>query len=179
MDKVVEQTRCVLKFSFDRSGTAIISVSVTMTEHQYLYEKLAFHYGYLVIPFKCGMISGADVYSYQLLCAFERQGQFNREVNPTEEYSASVERVMAIAQTFLAHHSDLSSVTNYVQQRYIYQGNLILISQIAGKYFYDHYAPYNLTNIAAPRLFEDEADCITWVKQGIDRFHPPILTNDA
>jgi hypothetical protein len=179
MVEVVERTRRVLRFSFGRSEKATISVPVTMTEHRYLYEKLAFHYGYLVIPFKCGMISGADLYSYQLLCAFERQGHFNREVNPTEEYAASVERVMAIAQTFLAHHSDLPSVTNYVQQRYIYQGNLIVISQIAGKYFYDHYAPDNLTNIAAPRLFEDEEDCIAWVKQGIDRFHPPILTNDA
>jgi hypothetical protein len=179
MDEVVERTRRVLRFSFSRSENATISVPVTMTEHRYLYEKLAFHSGYLVIPFKCGMISGADLYSYQLLCAFERQGLFNREVNPTEEYAASVERVMAIAQTFLAHHSDLPSVTDYVQQRYVYQGNLILISQIAGKYFYDHYPPDKLTNLAAPRLFEDEADCIAWVKQGIDRFHPPILINDA
>jgi hypothetical protein len=176
---MVERTKCVLKFSFGRSRTAITSVLVTMTEHRYLYEKLAFHDGYLVIPFKCGMISGADLYSYQLLCAFERQGNFNLEVNPTEEYSASVERVMAIAQTFLSYHSDLTADTYYIQQRYVYQGNLILISQIAGKYFYDHYPPDRLTNLAAPRLFETEADCIAWVKQGIDRIHPPVITNDG
>jgi hypothetical protein len=145
------------------------SLAVTMTAHRYLYEKLALHWGYLVIPFQCGTISGADLYSYQLLCAFERQGEFHRAVNPTEDYAASVDRVMAIAQTFLENHSDLPSAINYVQQRYVYQGNLILISQIAGKYFYDHYAPDSLTNLAAPRLFESEETCIAWVKQGIDR----------
>jgi hypothetical protein len=150
-----------------------------MTAHRYLYEKLALHYGYLVIPFQCGTISGADLYSYQLLCAFERQGRFNREVNPTEEYSASVERVVAIAQTFLATHSDLPAAINYVQERYVYQGNLILISQIAGQYFYDHYPPDTLTNLAAPRLFETEADCIAWVKQGIDQIHSPVAINDG
>jgi hypothetical protein len=150
-----------------------------MAAHRYLYEKLALHYGYLVIPFQCGTISGADLYSYQLLCAFERQGQFNREVNPTEEYSASVERVVAIAQAFLEVHSDLPSDINYVQQRYVYKDNLILISQIAGQYFYDHYPPDKLTNLAAPRLFETEADCIDWVKQGIDRIHPPVVTSDG
>jgi hypothetical protein len=150
-----------------------------MAAHRYLYEKLALHYGYLVIPFQCGAISGADLYSYQLLCAFERQGRFNREINPTEEYSASVDRVVEIAQAFLEAHSDLPSAINYVQQRYVYQGNLILISQIAGQYFYDHYPPDRLTNLAAPRLFETEADCITWVKQGIDRIHPPVVTNDG
>jgi hypothetical protein len=150
-----------------------------MTAHRYLYEKLALHYGYLVIPFQCGAISGADLYSYQLLCAFERQGRFNREVNPTEEYSASIERVVAIAEAFLEAHSDLPAEIHYVQQRYVYQGNLILISQIAGQYFYDHYPPDTLTNLAAPRLFETEADCIVWVKQGIDRIHPPVAaTND-
>jgi hypothetical protein len=150
-----------------------------MAAHRYLYEKLALHYGYLVIPFRCGAISGADLYSYQLLCAFERQGQFNREVNPTEEYSASVERVVAIAQAYLEAHSDLPSAINYVQQRYVYKDNLILISEIAGQYFYDHYPPDTLTNLAAPRLFETEADCIAWVKQGIDRIQPPVVTSDG
>lgn len=150
-----------------------------MAAHQYLYEKLAFHCGYLVIPFQCSMISGADLYSYRLLGAFERQGRFHEAVNPTEEYAGSVERVMAIAQTFLEHHSDLPSATTYVQQRYVYQGNLILISEIAGKYFYDRYPPDRLQNLAAPKLFEDEDNCITWVKQGIDRLHLPIATSDG
>ncbi|NJM76790.1 MAG: hypothetical protein HC852_14620 [Acaryochloridaceae cyanobacterium RU_4_10] len=150
-----------------------------MAAHRYLYEKLAFHYGYLVIPFKCGMISGSDLYSYQLLCAFERQGHFHKAVNSTEEVAVSVERSIAIAQSFLAQHSDLPSAADYVQQRYVYQGNLILISEIAGKYFYDHYPPDRLTNLAAPRLFETEADCIAWVKQGIDRIHPIVATHDS
>jgi hypothetical protein len=150
-----------------------------MEAHRYLYENLAFHAGYLVIPFKCGAISGADLYSYQLLCAFERQGRFHKEVNPTEDYAASVERAIAIAKTFLEHHSDLPSIPDYSQQRYIYQDNLILISQIAGKYFYDHYSPDSLTNLAAPRLFESEADCIAWVKQGIDRIQPPAIAHEG
>jgi hypothetical protein len=153
--------------------------SVTMAAHRYLYEKLAFHCGYLAIPFQCGMISGSDLYSYQLLCAYDRQGHFQQAVNPTEEYAGSVERVLAIAQTFLEHHSDLPSTTAYVQHRYVYQGNLILISHIAGKHFYDHYPPDSLNNLAAPRLFEDEETCIAWVKQGIDRLHPPHATHDG
>jgi hypothetical protein len=146
-----------------------------MAAHRYLYENLELHYGYLVIPFQCGTISGSNLYSYQLLCAFERQGCFHQAINPTEEYAGSVARIMAIAQTFLAQHSDLQEESSYTQQRYVYQGNLILISQIAGKYFYDHYPPDSLSNLAAPKLFEDEESCIDWVKQGIDRLHRPFV----
>ncbi|WP_404787055.1 hypothetical protein [Altericista sp. CCNU0014] len=150
-----------------------------MATHRYLYEKLAFYYGYLAIPFQCGMISGSDLFSYQLLCAYERQGQFQRAVNPTEEYAGSVERIMAIARAFLETHSDLRDAPSYEQQRYVYQNNLILIAQIAGKYFYDHYPPDSLNNLAAPKLFEDERACIDWVKQGIDRLHLPSVTRDG
>jgi hypothetical protein len=150
-----------------------------MAAHQYLYEKLAFHCGYLVIPFQCGMISGAGLYSYRLLGAFDRQGRFHEAANPTEEYAGSVERVMAIAQAFLEACSDLRDAPPCEQRRYVYQGSLILISQIAGKYFYDHYPPDRLENLAAPKLFEDEETCIAWVKQGIDRLHLPFVTRDG
>lgn len=145
--------------------------------HRYLYEKLVLHYGYLVIPFQCGAIAGSDLYSYQLLCAFERHGCFHRAINPTEEYAGSVERMMAIAQAFLSAHSDLKATLPSHQQRYVYQGHLVLISEIAGKYFYDHYPPQSLNNLAAPKLFETEERCISWVKQGIDRLHFPSVSH--
>jgi hypothetical protein len=148
-----------------------------MSVHSYLYEKLVFYRGYLILPFQCGTISGADIYSYQLLCAFERRGKFHKAVNPAERYTDSIEAVVVIAQDFLDIHSDLLATSVYEQQRYVYQGNLILISQIAEKFFYDHYPPDQLINLAAPRLFESEADCITWVKQGIDRLHNASVTS--
>jgi hypothetical protein len=86
-----------------------------------------------------------------------------------------VEGAVAIACEFLDTHSDLQQIPDYPQQRYIYQDNLIVISQIAGKYFYDHYPTESLNNLSAPKLFEREDDCIAWVKQGIDRLHVPSI----
>jgi hypothetical protein len=48
---------------------------------------------------------------------------------------------------------------------------LIVIHEGAGKYFYDHYKPEELNNVAAPKLFKSESDCISWIKQGLDRSH--------
>jgi hypothetical protein len=144
-----------------------------MAAQRHLYEKLVFHQGYLVIPFQCGRISGCDLFSYKLLAAFDRRGQFHKAENPGELFGESVEGIVAIAREFLETHSDLNHVSDYPQQRYVYQGNLIIISQIAEKYFYDHYPPDSLNNLSAPRLFLCEDDCIAWVKQGIDRLHSP------
>jgi hypothetical protein len=142
-----------------------------MSSHRYLYENLILCRGYLVIPFQCGAFRGANLFSYQLLSAFERQGRYHKVVNPTELYENSVEAILGVAQNFLNRDSDLPIAPAYAQKQYLYQGNLVLISNMAGKFFYDHYSPDQLNNLAAPKLFESEADCIAWVKQGIDRLH--------
>ncbi len=149
-----------------------------MAGQRHLYEKLIFHRGYLVIPFVCSNISGCDIYSYRLIAAFDRRGQFHKAENPSELCGDSAEGILAIACEFLDTHSDLNEVVDYPQQRYVYQGNLVVISQIAEKYFYDHYPPDSLNNLSAPRLFPCETDCIAWVKQGIDRLHSPLRCND-
>jgi hypothetical protein len=142
-----------------------------MSKQRHLYEKSVFHCGYLVIPFQSGSISGHGIYSYRLLSVYDRQGCFHKAENPAQLYAECVEGAVAIACEFLDTHSDLQQIPDYPQQRYIYQDNLIVISQIAGKYFYDHYPADSLNNLSAPKLFEREDDCIAWVKQGIDRLH--------
>jgi hypothetical protein len=52
-----------------------------------------------------------------------------------------------------------------------YRGNLIIVHQEAGKYFYDHYKPESLTNLAAPKIFQSEVECLNWIKAGLDRSH--------
>jgi hypothetical protein len=146
-----------------------------MSRQRHLYEKSVLHCGYLVIPFQSGTLSGHEIYSYRLLSVYDRQGCFHKTENPAQLYAESVEGAVAIAHEFLDTHSDLQHIPDYPQQRYIYQGNLIVISQIAGKYFYDHYPPDSLNNLSAPKLFECEDHCIAWVKQGIDRLHHSFI----
>ena len=127
------------------------------------------HRGYLIIPFEWGTVADTPIYSYCLLAQWGRERQFHKAENPAGLHSEQVDGMIAIAQEHLDRQSDLAENGDYVQQRYVYQHNLIIISEIAGKYFYDHYPPDRLENIAAPKTFDSEQDCITWVKQGIDR----------
>jgi hypothetical protein len=113
-----------------------------------------------VIPFQSGSISGHGIYSYRLLSVYDRQGCFHKAENPAQLYAECVEGAVTIACEFLDTHSDLQQIPDYPQQRYIYQGNLIVISQIAGKYFYDHYPADSLNNLSAPKLFECEPDSV-------------------
>ncbi|HEY9297861.1 MAG TPA: hypothetical protein VIQ31_16170, partial [Phormidium sp.] len=61
------------------------------------------------------------------------------------------------------------SQNDYFKNRYIYQDNLIIVYQLASKYFYDHYKSDNLNNVAAPKIFGTEQECITWIKEGLDK----------
>jgi hypothetical protein len=65
-----------------------------------------------------------------------------------------------------ARHLDFR---NAFRQRYIYRGHLLIVGEIRGRYFYDHYSPYELRNIAAPKLFASESECLSWIKLGLDR----------
>ena len=66
-------------------------------------------------------------------------------------------------------NSDVEYLGDYFKLRYVYDDDLIVIHQEADKFFYDHYKPDSLTNIAAPKIFQSEHECINWVKAGLDK----------
>lgn len=136
-----------------------------------LYEKSVPHRGYLIIPFVYETVSGEAIYSFQLLAEIGHRGAFHQSNNPAGLYSSDVSAVIQIAKDYLDRHSDISSSTNHFQHRYTYRHNLIIVYQEAGKFFYDHYPPQSLTNLAAPKIFTTEQDCLSWIQQGIDRLH--------
>ena len=138
-----------------------------------LYENSVTYRGYLIIPFVSGSIAGEEIYSYRLLSESGHRGQFHKATNPSEEFSSRLENLIKIAQAHLAQHSDPETDTDYFQRRYTYRNNLIIVLRQGGKIFYDHYPPSELTNIAAPKIFESESACLTWIQQGLEPRHEP------
>ena len=136
---------------------------------RFLYERSLAYRGYLIIPFIDRMVLGGSIYSYRLLSTMGNQVRFHRAENPAQRFAGKVEQIIAIAQEHLEMASDIEHHLDYFQERYVYLDNLILISAIASKYFYDHYPPDRLQNIAAPKIFPSEKACIDWVRHGIDR----------
>ncbi len=137
--------------------------------NRFLYESSVSHRGYLIIPFGTGSVNDKKIYSYQLLCELGNRGKFHQFENPAELYSSSIEKLIAVAKKHLDQFSDILSQVDYFQSRYTYRDDLIIIHHEARKYFYDHYKPDSLKNIAAPKIFKSEQECITWVKAGLDR----------
>jgi len=135
---------------------------------QLLYERSISHRGYLVIPFIFTKIDGETIYSYQLLSAIGRNGKFHKAENPTGLCDRTVDGITAIGKEFLDKHSDLQSDSGYFKHRYTYRHHLIITIHESNQWFYDHYPPDELRNIAAPKLFSSEDECLTWVKQGLD-----------
>lgn len=134
-----------------------------------LYERSVSYLGYLIIPFVFTRVDGEAIYSYVLLSALGRKGEFHRAENPAGIYSSEIDEAIDIAEEHLEDYSDSDLWDDYFQNRYTYHDNLIITYQIADKCFYDHYPPDSLQNIAAPKIFETEFDCIQWVKSGLDR----------
>ncbi len=134
-----------------------------------LYEQSVVHRGYLIIPFILGNVAGTQLYSYRLLSLVSSQAPFHQAENPANHCAASPTRMIERAKAHLDEHLCEQQEPDYCQQHYVYRHNLIIISAIGDKVFYDHYPPSHLNNIAAPKLFTSEQDCITWVKQGLDR----------
>lgn len=134
-----------------------------------LYENSIATCGYLVIPFSLGTIAGESFYSYTLLSEWGRRGQYHKLDNPAGLFSNSIEAIVKIAAEHLANHSDIAIATNYFQNRYTYRNHLIIVFGEAGKYFYDHYPQDTLSNIAAPKIFNSQSECLSWVQQGLDR----------
>jgi hypothetical protein len=137
-----------------------------------LYENSVSYRGHLLIPYIYGVIGGQPIYSYKLLSELGHQGKLHKADNPSSLHSSSLEEVVAIAKEYLDEHSDIRSSSDYFKGRYTYRNHLIIVYNQAEKYFYDHYRPNELNNIAAPRIFRSEPECLSWIKQGFDRHHP-------
>ena len=134
-----------------------------------LYEKSVSYKGYLIIPFLFGMADEENIYSYTLLAELGHKGKYHKLENPACIYSGYIETIIEVAKEHLEKNSDVVSQSDYFKNRYIYQDNLIIVYQLANKYFYDHYKPENLNNVAAPKIFETEQECINWIKEGLDK----------
>lgn len=134
-----------------------------------LYENSVSYKGHLIIPFLFGKVDSQSIYSYKLLSELGYKGKFHKSENPAGIYSNSIDNIMATAKEHLDKNSDVINSIDYFKCRYTYRHNLIIIYESAGKYFYDHYKPENLNNVAAPKLFKSEQECISWIKQGLDR----------
>ncbi|AKG24437.1 hypothetical protein [Calothrix sp. 336/3] len=136
-----------------------------------LYENSLSYQGYLIIPFVYGKANGHEIYSYKLLSAMGYASKFHKAENPAEIYGSSIDNIVKIAQEHINQWGESTGKEDYFQLRYIYRHNLIVVYQEAGKYFYDHYPPDSLNNVAAPKIFTSEFDCISWIKQGLDGLH--------
>jgi hypothetical protein len=136
-----------------------------------LYESSVSFEGYLIIPFVYGKADNYEIYSYKLLSEIGQKSQFHKAENPAEIYGNSLTNIIEIAKEHIQKHSDFVSHGDSFQRRYTYHQNLIIVFQQDDKYFYDHYPPELLNNIAAPKLFKSEYECLTWIKQGLDMRH--------
>ncbi len=138
-------------------------------ENRLLYDSSVSYKGYLIIPFVFGTVDNYVIYSYKLLAALGHKSIFHKTENQAGMYASSLSNIIDIAQEHLDQHAETTYSLDHFQQRYTYRNNLFIIFQEAGKYFYDHYAPTSLNNIAAPKLFTSENECLTWIKQGLER----------
>lgn len=134
-----------------------------------LYENSVNYKGHLIIPFVFGIVDGQHIYSYHLLSELGSKGKFQNVKNPAGIYSSSIDSIIDVAKEHLDEHSDVVFSQNIFKSRYTYRLNLIIIYGMSRRFFYDHYPPEELRNIAAPKLFKSEMDCMNWVKEGLDR----------
>lgn len=135
---------------------------------QLLYEQSVSYRGYLIIPFVFKKFDTELIYSYTLLSELGYKGKFHKSDNPARMYSSSIDKLIDVAKEHLTEKSDIHSSLDYFKCRYTYKHNLIIVYGESGKYFYDHYKSESLNNVAAPKLFKSEKDCLSWIKQGLD-----------
>jgi hypothetical protein len=134
-----------------------------------LYEKSVSYKGYLIIPFILGRIGCETIYSYKLLSEQGHRNDLHQSDNLSGVCGSSPEAILKIARKSLDEKIKNYMGLDQFRDRYIYQNNMIVLHHQSGKYFYDHYPPAELKNIAAPKLFVCESDCLSWIKQGLDR----------
>ncbi|NJK41584.1 MAG: hypothetical protein HC934_09965 [Acaryochloridaceae cyanobacterium SU_2_1] len=142
---------------------------MTSSSRRLLYERSVIHRGYLIIPYLLHEIGKVPIYAYRLLSELGHRGCYHRANNPSGLHSSHIDGIVAIAKEHLDQQILPIPRPDCFKRRYLYQQNLIIISEVGGKYFYDHYPPTRLNNIAAPKIFTSELHCASWVKQGLDR----------
>jgi hypothetical protein len=136
----------------------------------FLYSQSVGIQGHLIIPFQYSRAMGHPIYSYGLLSELGHHGQLHGQVNPGKLYSGSLQGIIDIASEYLQQANiEPGSGLDSFGRRYIYRNNLIVVSENCNKFFYDHYPPLELRNVAAPRLFDSEYECLSWIKIGLDR----------
>ncbi|MGE5660027.1 MAG: hypothetical protein ACM37W_25835 [Actinomycetota bacterium] len=138
---------------------------------RFLYEKSVSERGHLIIPFVFGTADSTDIYSYILLSALGHKGKFHQVKNPARVYSGHLDEILKIAKEHLETFSDVVTDRDYFKLRYTYHEQLIIVYEEAGKFFYDHYPATQLTNLAAPKIFNSEFECISWIRAGLERSH--------
>jgi hypothetical protein len=136
-----------------------------------LYENSVSYKGYLIIPFIFGKADNYEIYSYKLLSEIGRKSKFHQAENPATIYGSSISNIIDIAQEHIDKNFEFVSQGDSFKSRYIYRHNLIIVFEERGKFFYDHYPPELLNNIAAPKLFKSEYECLSWIKQGLNGQH--------
>lgn len=112
-------------------------------------------------------MDGQDIYSYALLSEQGYNSLLHQAENPAQLYASKLAEILAIAKQHL-NQQVIVEGTNYFRQRYTYRHNLIILHQAGDKCYYDHYAANSLVNIAAPKVFVSAAQCIEWVKTGLE-----------
>jgi hypothetical protein len=132
-----------------------------------IYEQSVSYEGYLIVPFVFGKADNYEIYSYKLLSELGSKSRFHKKDNPAQIYGNSTDNILQIAKEHIDNNLEFVSQGDYFKSRYIYKHNLIIVFQEGGKYFYDHYAPDSLNNIAAPRIFKSEYDCLNWIREGL------------
>lgn len=145
----------------------------------FLYEKSLAYRGHLIIPFVFGNVDRQPIYSYGLLSELGHRGKYHQIENPAGIYSNSITSLIEVAQEHLDQFSDVAVSQNLFQCRYTYQGDLVIIYNMEGKVFYDHYKADQLKNVAAPKLFTTEFECLNWIKQGLDQSHSAASQSPA
>jgi hypothetical protein len=141
----------------------------------FLYEKSVSRDGHLIIPFVAQVLNGYPLYSYCLLSEWGHKGALHKAENPGGVFSMSPDGIIEVASDYLAHCDEnlkypatpyLSSTADYFKYRYTYRHHLFILFKANRKYFYDHYSPYELKNIAAPKIFTSERECLAFIRKG-------------
>jgi hypothetical protein len=136
----------------------------------FIYSQSVGTQGHLIIPFQYSRVMGHPIYSYGLLSELGHHGKLHGQINPGKLHSSSIEGIIDIASDYLQQAKvEADSGLDSFGRRYIYRNNLIVVSENRNKFFYDHYPPLELRNVAAPRLFDSEHECLSWIKIGLDR----------
>jgi hypothetical protein len=128
-----------------------------------LYESSVSYQGYLIIPFVFSTIDNSKIYSYKLLAEIGHKSQFHKAENPAGIYGSNIDNIIDIAKEYIDKNLEFFSNGDIFKSRYTYRNNLIIVFEECGKYFYDHYPAESLNNIAAPKLFASEYECISWI----------------